>query len=307
MMANDFLGITTCDECRTRIKLREKHASLEGKTVRCPKCHSLFSCSITHPTETELAAIQNEEEEEKQERRKRRTKSEIRDEWIDTVREGLRSMHGRLSSVANAERSSEEEVRRWCVDALRAALGYSDEQIDTETRVLNKRVDIVLKKDGKVFLVIECKNIRSPLRCNVRDQAAHYALALSADWAAVTNGQVWKLYRVLPQQGVDPKLIEIFDVSLLDEDGVSDADAEMLYLLTARAVNSGDLERMYHQVAATSRRRLLRALQAERVVKALRIQLVDAYCEESGHKVNLDDDQTATLLEEAFEPLELPG
>jgi len=220
------------------------------------------------------------------------------------VKEGFRSLHARLFEISKSDHASEEQVRVWCIDALRATLGYDDSEINTEMKVLGNRVDIVLSKADRVFLVIECKNIRSALKTNVRDQAAQYATSLSADWALVTNGQVWKLYRVIPQPGKDPTIIEVFDVALLDEEGVSDRDAEMLYLLTSRGILSGDSERMYHQVAATSERRILKALKSDRVASAMRKELAESYKQETSQHVVLDDDYVSEVMEDAFEPLE---
>ena len=299
MESNEIIGITTCDECHTRYKLRAKQASLEGKSIRCPKCHSIFTVSITKPSPVEAAAIEKESEEEKN-RPRRRTRAEIRQEYIDNVRQGFRQLHARLMQISKAEKSSEEEVRRWCIDALKTALNYSDEEIDTEVRVLGKPVDIALKRDGHIFMVIECKNIRKTLGNSVRDQAATYASSLSAEWAVVTNGQLWKLYKVVPQPGKDPKLIEVFDVALLDDDGVSDADAENLYLLTSRAVFSGDLTKMCHTIACTSKRRVLTALESERVIKAIRLELVTTYKDEHGENVPLDDCQMREIVNDTF-------
>jgi hypothetical protein len=108
-----------------------------------------------------------------------------------------------------------------------------------------------------VYLIIECKNIRSKLPNRTLEQAIGYAAHLSADWAATTNGQQWRLYRVVPVRGRDPKAVQIFDVALLDEDGMSNEDAENLCMLTARAILSGDTERRYHRTACTSERSLL--------------------------------------------------
>lgn len=302
MEDNKVIGIATCDECQTRFKLRAKHSGLVGKAIRCPKCHSVFTVALSQPSSIEEAAIKNEEEDK---RPRRRTKTEIREEHIESTRDGFRHMHARLMQISRAEKSSEEEVRRWCIDALKTALGYNDDEIDTEVRVLNKRVDIALKRNDEIFMVIECKNIRSPLRDNVRDQAINYAMSLAAQWVVVTNGQIWKLYKVIPQPGKDPKIIEVFDVALLDDDGVSDTDAECLYLLTSRAIFSGDLDKACHTVACTSKRRILNAIESERVIKALRLELTSKYKEDHGENVSLDDEQMLEIVQDTFGLLEL--
>lgn len=193
---NQVIGAATCDECRARIKVLEKNRSLIGKAVRCPKCRTLFTLALEIPSNAEQSAIAAEEERTKDTKRKKRTQDEIRSGHIEKALAGFKSLHGRLQNLAQEAGNKEEQVRIWCVDALRTALGYDDDEIETERKVLNGRIDIAIKKDGRVMTVIECKAIRSRLGASVLDQAGTYAATLSASWMVLTNGDIWKLYRV---------------------------------------------------------------------------------------------------------------
>lgn len=298
-----YIGIAVCEWCDTRYRLKAQHASFEGQKTRCVRCHRDFEIYLIRPSSLERAAIETSSSEPS--KRKRRSQDEIRAEHHQRVRDSFRTHHKRLISIRDAERSSEEEVRRWCIDALRQALGYEDCELDTEMRSLNKRVDIAMKWDGKVRMVVECKNIRSRLPDSAREQAAGYAINHGAEWAVVTNGQVWKLFHVEPRKGQEPELFEVFDVALLDEDGVSDADVEMLYLISKRAQESGDTSKAYHRARCCSERSLLRAMASERVTRAIRRQLTDAYAEESGENIRLGDEETYDLVRNLFLPPEL--
>lgn len=302
-MSEGLLGVAVCDECNARIRVSRKHKALVGKTVRCPRCHTRFTLTLEEADETDRLAILAEEAEQKK-RQKRRTKGEIRDQHVATAREGFRALHERLSAIAEESRSSEEQVRVWCMDVLRTALGYDDSQLDTESKVMGGRVDIAVKDDGEVKLIIECKNIRSKLRNSVREQAGVYAATLSAPWAVVTNGDIWKLYRVTPQKGASPRLDLVFDVALLDDDGVSDQDAEKLYLLSHRGLTSGDTEREYHEVRCTSPARTYEALFSDRVLSALRVELASTYKEQEGETVKLVDEDADEALRNLLTPLE---
>lgn len=300
--ANQLIGVTTCEYCGVRLRLRKQHARLVGRTVRCPKCHREFTLQLERPTNVERAAIDNASTEK---RRKRRTKAQIRRTHVKRIKDGFRAYHGRLKRIATQATSSEEEVRRWCIDVLREAVGYKDNEIDTELRALNKRIDIALHKDGKVFMVIECKNIRSRLRENVTQQAACYAANRSADWAVVTNGQIWRLYRVYPVRGKDPRVVQVFDLALLDDDGVSDEDVELLYLLTPRALFTGATEKYYHKIASTSDDRLLKGLMSDRVVRSLCRELKESYQQDNNTRVQLDRDVVAARVRDMFLPGDL--
>jgi len=312
---SDFIGITACEYCQARFRVRPQQAKLEGKSIRCPKCHREFVVKIVQPSIVEQAAIATRPQENGQaeatstgtdappaEKRRRTTKSEIRERHLKRIKKEFRTFHKRLSAIANQEQSSEEEVRRWCIDVLKAALGYEDGEIDTEMCALNQRIDIALKEEDKVFMVIECKNIRSRLPNQVRDQAVMYAVNKSADWAVITNGQVWKLFRVIPTKGSDPRVVEVFDLGLLDEDGVSDRDVEFLYLLTKRAIKSGDSERHYHRTCCLDAERLVKAMSSERVARCLKMSLTQSYSDETGCRVPITVEDVVEKVKELLVP-----
>jgi len=305
----EYIGTTVCDECGARFRVAKKHQDRLGKPVRCSKCKSIFTAELVAPTPLEIASTENAQEtgetEYEARRRRRRSKSEIKQETIDSIRNGFRKLHPQLVEIA-ARNSSEEDIRIWCCNALVHALGYDQSKnIKTEVKVLGQSADIVLHQNDQVFLVIECKNTKSHLRSQVRDQAAGYAMNFSAEWIVITNGLIWKLYRVIPQPGKDPKFIEVFDVALLDEDGVSEEDAENLYLISPRAVFCGDLEKKSHEVACTSKKRILRALESERVVKALKTQLATSYKDEYNVNVKLDEQMVSDSIQDTLGQNEL--
>jgi hypothetical protein len=163
-------------------------------------------------------------------KRKVRTKAQIRKAQYKQIRDEFRPFLRRVKAIAGAEGSSEGEVRRWCIDVLRTVLGYEDGDLDTEMAALGQRIDIAIKHDGKVIAIVECKNVRHKLPQSARDQAVMYAANKSADWAVLMNGQDWGLYRVIPVKGHDPRVVEVFSISLLDDDGLSDWDVERMYL-----------------------------------------------------------------------------
>lgn len=314
-VGTDFIGITACDYCQARFRVRPQQAKLEGKSIRCPKCHREFVVKIVQPSIVEQAAIATRSPENGQapspaptddstppERRRRTTKSEIRERHLKRIKKEFRTFHKRLSAIANQEQSSEEEVRRWCIDVLKAALGYDDAEIDTEMCALNQRIDIALKEQDKVFMVIECKNIRSRLPNQVRDQAVMYAVNKSADWAVITNGQVWKLFRVIPTKGSDPRVVEVFDLGLLDEDGVSDRDVEFLFLLTKRAIKSGDSERHFHRTCCLDAERLVKAMSSDRVARCLKMSLMQSYADETGSRVPITVEDVIEKVKELLVP-----
>lgn len=86
---------------------------------------------------------------------------------------------------------------------------------------------------------------------------------------------------------------------------MSDADADGVYLLTSRTVFCGDLDAMSNLAAATSKKCVLKALESERVLKALRLELADRHKYATGQSVKLDNDETLTAMQDALGLAEL--
>lgn len=96
----------------------------------------------------------------------------------------------------------------------------------------------------------------------------------------------------------------VFDLALLDEDGISEPDSEHLYLLSHRALSSGDTEREYHEVCCTAPSHLFDALFSERVLNSIRIELKESYKQEHDHRVSLSKEDVQEAISDLLTPLE---
>jgi hypothetical protein len=61
---------------------------------------------------------------------------------------------------------------------------------------LTKRYDIVVFKEAKPWIVVECKAPHIPLTQEVLDQAGRYNQTLNAEVIGVTNGTETKFYKI---------------------------------------------------------------------------------------------------------------
>lgn len=211
----------------------------------------------------------------------------------------------RLAAIAGDATASEETVRVWCIDVLRVALGYKNEDLDLELCAVGKKIDIAVKHEGDVILIVECKKFDSKLPKNARDQAVNYAANRSASWALVTNGQNWALYRVIPVEGQEPRVVEVFNISLLDDDGLSAYDVERLYLLKKVALLRGETEKEFHLAQCLDDKRLVAALMSDRVIAATRKSLLESYEKEFKERVKLAADDVRVLLSDLTGPGDL--
>ncbi len=214
-----------------------------------------------------------------------------------TIGKGFKDNIGRLAKTISKGKRNEDETRRWIIDVLKDALGYTEDDIETECAVLGKKADIVLMDGKDVLLVIECKSANIQIKQAAINQAANYALALSCEWAVVTNGQAWNLYHVEHGENNSPEIIELFSIELLDEDGVSKDDIDCLSLLTKKSILSGSTDEWFHNSRIVEPNRLYRAILSKPVINAITKELIKDYKKDYNVVFeSLDDDYIKELI-----------
>lgn len=214
---------------------------------------------------------------------------------------------GRIATQIAKGKRNEEETRRWCVDLVRSAMGYKDSDIETELKILGQRVDIAIKDRDKVIMVIECKAATFNLNNAAVNQAANYATSLGAEWFVVTNGHNWQLYHVETNSGSEPDVVQVFDVYILDEDGLSQEDAGNLYLLTKDAIKSGETMLAFHQGNCVSDFDSLRlAISSPSILGQIARKMESEYKSKTGVSVTVSDDEVHEFLHQIIDAVE-PG
>lgn len=318
MMANEILGVTTCPTCQKRFRVSRKYESFIGKPINCPKCHRPFVIQLESPAPIEHAAMTSADSAPTMSdapistavvakpKKKAKSRAEIRKTTYKRIKKEFGPYLKQLEAISACDSTSEEKVRVWCCGVLQGALGYTAEDLDFEVSAGKGKIDVVVKHDEKILLVIECKK-PGPLPTIARKAALGYAVQVSADWAVVTNGQAWELHRVIPISGENVSSVQLFNVSLLDDDGLSQYDIEKLFLLTKRALLRGETEKEFHRAQSLQDKRLYAAMFSERVIKSLRRSLGEAYKKQFKHRVGLSLDDVHEALNELIRPDELDG
>lgn len=291
---DELLGIAICDNCGARHRIKRKNEKLIGNDARCSKCREYFTVTLSDPTANEIDSV----EKEQRDRQVNESKEEVKIK--NKIANGFRKHHDRLLSIISKGKRNESEIIRYCLDVIKDGLGFSDKEIETELKVLGKRVDIAIKKDEKILMIIECKAANVRLTPAVRNQAARYATNLGTEWAVVTNGHIWQLNRIIQHPGKEPDCIEIFDISLTDEDGISDYEISCLYLLTSYSIESGDTDSDAHHCACTSFKRFATVMCSDKVIEFICKELSDSYQKEIGLHVKVDKEDIEDYVYDIF-------
>ncbi|MCL1968674.1 MAG: type I restriction enzyme HsdR N-terminal domain-containing protein [Bacteroidetes bacterium] len=96
--------------------------------------------------------------------------------------------------------TEEEKVRQFFILHLINELKIPASHISVERKItlngLTKRYDIVVYKEAKPWMVVECKAPHIPLTQEVLEQAERYNLTLNAEIIGVTNGVEQRFFKV---------------------------------------------------------------------------------------------------------------
>jgi len=131
--------------------------------------------------------------------------------------------------------------------------------------------DLALKIDGRLEFLIEVKAIDAELKDAHVKQAVDYAANQGVEWVALTNGVIWRVYRVSFAKPIDQQLV--LDLDLLALNPKSREHIESLYLLTRESITKSGLLAYHDHKEATSRFFLAAVLLGDTVVETIRREL----------------------------------
>lgn len=154
---------------------------------------------------------------------------------------------------------------------LTDVLGYKElEEIKTEYRIRGEYADYVVQLRRKKHFVVEVKAIQLDLHDKHLRQSLNYAANEGIDWILLLNGRQVELYRVNFGKPISSTLIYALD--LLDKDDFKKCTS-MLWYITKKAVEKGELEEFWKRSDALQIENLAKLLYSEEIVKRLRSDL----------------------------------
>lgn len=178
-------------------------------------------------------------------------------------------------------------------------LGYKElDEIKTEYRIRSEYADYVVQLKRKKHFVVEVKSIDLDLNEKHLRQSLGYAANEGIDWIMLLNGREIQLYRVNFGKPITTTLI--FKLDLMNIDDFKKAP-ELLWNLTKKAVEKGELEIFWKRTNALIAVNLARTLYSEEIVKRLRSDLKD----QTGIYFQLED-VSASLYQIITQPIEFP-
>lgn len=130
---------------------------------------------------------------------------------------------------------------------------------------------LAVKLDGKLAFLLEVKAIGLDLKDQHVKQAVDYAANQGVEWVGLTNGCIWRIYRVTFAKPIENELVIELDLSAMNSRNVE--HVELISLLSKECWLKSKMSEYYEQRQALSRFTLGALLLTDAVVDVVRREL----------------------------------
>ena len=157
-------------------------------------------------------------------------------------------------------------------DILADAFGYDKyTDLTSEMAIRGTYCDLALKLDGKIQVLIEAKAVGMGLKDSHVKQAVDYAANKGIEWVVLTNGVVWRIYKVTFTKPIDHELLCDFDFLALNPK--DEQHLQLLFLLTKEGWAKSAVGDFHQQKQALNRFFVGATLLSEPILSVIRREL----------------------------------
>lgn len=189
----------------------------------------------------------------------------------DRIRNALKQFQPILTS-AKARDINESDTVVIVTDLLNVVFGYDKySEITSEHMIRGTFCDLAVKLEGKLAFLLEVKAIGVELKDQHVKQAIDYAANQGVEWVGLTNGSVWRLYKLEFVKPISFDLALEFD--LLDLNPRSAECADLVGIWAKECWQKSRMSEYFEQQQAMSRFTLGALLLSDAVVDVVRREL----------------------------------
>ncbi len=182
------------------------------------------------------------------------------------VKKGLNKYLPHLMSAKEQNLNEADTVVR-IIKVFEDVFGYDVlTEITKEHQIKDKFVDIAIKLNNTIKLLIEVKAAGIELSDKHIEQAKNYAANGNFRWVLLTNGIQWRLFHLTFEEGIEEERVFTVDLS---KDNIDDA-VKLLSLLARESVNKDGLDEYWTRFTALSPESLGKALFSEETLCEMR-------------------------------------
>lgn len=209
----------------------------------------------------------------------------------DRIAAGIKKFQPILTA-AQAHDANESDTVIIITDMLSEIFGYDKyTEITSEKCIRGTFCDLSIKVNDVTQSLIEAKAINQELKEGYVKQAVDYAVNGPVDWVVLTNGILWRVYKVIFSKPVDHELV--IEINFLALNHHNSADLETLFLYTKESWSKSALNDFYDKKQALSRFSIGAVLLTEPVLAIVKREL-----KRISPDVKIDTNQIRSVLEQ---------
>ena len=183
----------------------------------------------------------------------------------------LKAYQGILAQAMKKD-SSEGDTVVIVTDMIADILGYDKYQnLSSEHAIRGSYVDLMVSADNKPRFLVEIKAVGTELKDNFIKQAVDYAANKGVDWVVLTNGILWRIYKVVFAKPIDRVLV--YELNALEANCKGPEAIECFGNLSFEAFSNNTLSDLFHEKQITSKFAIAALLINDSMLDALRLQI----------------------------------
>lgn len=157
-----------------------------------------------------------------------------------------------ILATAKSRDINESDTVLILTDMFAEIFGYDKySEITSEFAIRGTYCDLATRVNGKILFLVEAKAIGSDLKDAFIKQAVDYAANLGVDWVILTNGILWRVYKISFTKPIEHEVILEFDFLSLNIKNPEHID--YLWLLSREGWLKSLLEEFHEQKQVLSR------------------------------------------------------
>ncbi|MDI6809869.1 MAG: type I restriction enzyme HsdR N-terminal domain-containing protein [Candidatus Eisenbacteria bacterium] len=190
---------------------------------------------------------------------------------IERIAAGLKRFQPILAAAKSRD-VNESDTVVIVTDLLQDVFGYDKyAEITSEHMIRSTFCDLAVKLGGSLAFLIEVKAIGLDLKEQFVRQAVDYAANQGVEWVALTNGVIWKVYRVSFVKPIEHELV--VDIDLLAANPRNTEHIRLVGLLAKEGWQKAQLGVYHSQKQALSRFTLGALIVSDPVLDLLRREI----------------------------------
>ncbi len=190
---------------------------------------------------------------------------------IRNIQASLRK-YANVLDMAHKKDVNESDTSNIVNDILGDVLGFDKFfDVTTEYKIRGQYADYGIRIKDKIHAFIEVKAINIALNQNHLFQVASYAVHEGVDWAILTNGNVWQLYRIQDSKPIQQVLITSID--LLDPSLKYSAKVQAFAPFHKKCLLGGHVESLWREKSCVNPSALKNIISSKKCLDFIRREL----------------------------------